>query len=88
MAEQSEHLANLKAARGKEVAQRREVAQALAGEHRRGDIEGMRELFINLQRSIEAIDRAIADESVPAKGPLKISDEALAQSKRRSTPTV
>ena len=86
MPDQNEHLAHLKIAREKEVAQRREVAKALAGEHRRGNIEGMRELFINLQHSIEAIDRAIADEKKHRS--LKISDEAVAQAKRRSAQSV
>lgn len=57
-----DHVNKLKAAREQVVAARRQTADALAKEHTRGHTEKMRELFINLQGTIDAIDQAILDE--------------------------
>jgi flagellar hook-basal body complex protein FliE len=58
----NEHIKKLIAARDKEVADRRDVAGKLAEKHQRGHAEDMREAVILIQKAIEAIDRAIADE--------------------------
>ena len=44
------------------VKARREVAVTLTENFRRGHTEDVRDLFIRLQDTIEAIDRAILDE--------------------------
>jgi hypothetical protein len=43
--------------RTREVEQRRNVADALAQVYERGETERMREVFINLQNTIKAIER-------------------------------
>jgi hypothetical protein len=63
MALKNEHIQQLAAARAAAITQRRQVAAALAESYKRGHTENMRDLFVKLQDSIEAIDRAIADES-------------------------
>jgi len=62
MAHDSEHLKKLTDARDRVVAERRQIADALAREYKRGHSVEMRERFISIQNTIEAIDRAIADE--------------------------
>ena len=62
MAQENEHIRKLIAARDREVEQRRNVADALAKAYERGETERMREVFINLQNTIEAIERAIQHE--------------------------
>jgi hypothetical protein len=62
MAQDNEHIRKLIAARDREVEQRRNVADALAQAYERGETERMREVFINLQNTIEAIERAIQHE--------------------------
>ena len=62
MTQENEHIRKLIAARAREVEQRRNVAGVLAQAYERGETERMREVFINLQNTIEAIDRAIQDE--------------------------
>ena len=62
MAGTNEHLGKLYVARGMAVAARREIAGDLAGTYEKGHTEEMRRLFIDLQNTIEAIDRAIDDE--------------------------
>jgi hypothetical protein len=62
MATENEHIKNLISARDKEVADRRDVAAAMAAQHQRGHAEDMREAIILIQNAIEVIDRAIADE--------------------------
>jgi hypothetical protein len=62
MAAQNDHLKNLHAARMQAVKGRREVADTLTENFRRGHTEDVRDLFIKLQDTIEAIDRAILDE--------------------------
>jgi hypothetical protein len=44
------------------VAERREVASALTEKYKRGHTDDMRELLVQIQATIDAIDRAIADE--------------------------
>jgi hypothetical protein len=68
MAAENEHIEKLIAARDKEVADRRDVAGAMAAQHQRGHAEDMREAIILIQNAIEAIDRAIADERRVASG--------------------
>lgn len=62
MAHDSELLKKLTDARDRVVAERRQIADALAREYKRGHSVEMRERFISIQNTIEAIDRAIADE--------------------------
>jgi hypothetical protein len=57
-----EHSNQLSAARDRLVADRRDLATALAGPYKRGHTENMRECFITVQATIEAIDRAVRDE--------------------------
>ena len=61
MTQENEHIRKLIAARAREVEQRRNVAGVVA-QAERGETERMREVFINLQNTIAAIDRAIQDE--------------------------
>ena len=68
MATENEHITNHVAARDKEVADRRDVAGAMAAQHQRGHAEDMREAIILIQNAIEAIDRAVADERRVANG--------------------
>jgi len=63
----NEHLKALVAARLKTVAERRLIADALKTDYRRGHSEETLETFVKLQETIEAIDRAIADEERMAK---------------------
>ncbi|MGA2312086.1 MAG: hypothetical protein ABSF87_06935 [Xanthobacteraceae bacterium] len=62
MAHDSEHLKKLTDARDRVVAERRQISDALAQEYKHGHSVEMRERFISIQNTIEAIDRAIADE--------------------------
>jgi len=62
MADESEHVAKLVAARSRMVIERREVASALTEKYKRSHTDNMRELLVQIQSTIEAIDRAIADE--------------------------
>ena len=62
MADDNDHLAELLAARARMVAERREVASALTEKYRRSQTNEMRELLVQIQATIDAIDRAIADE--------------------------
>ncbi len=66
MAQENEHIRKLIAARDREVEQRRNVADALAQAYERGETERMREVFISLQNTIEAIERAIQHEKMLA----------------------
>ena len=61
MAQGNEHVQALVAARERELEHRRDVAKVLAEKYNRGHTEKW-ELFINIQSTIEAIDRALADE--------------------------
>jgi hypothetical protein len=66
MAQENEHIRTLIAAREREVAHRREVANGLVEKHQRGHVQDMREAIVQIQNAIEAIDRAIADEKLIA----------------------
>jgi hypothetical protein len=55
-------------ARDRVVAERRQIANGLAQEYKHGHSVEMRERFISIQSTIEAIDRAIADERRIASG--------------------
>ena len=58
----NEYVQKLIAARDREVAHRRDIAERLAEKYNRGDTENMREAFIKIQDAIEAIERAIWHE--------------------------
>jgi hypothetical protein len=62
MAQDNEYVQKLIAARDREVAQRRDIAEVLAEKHNRGDTENMGEAFIKIQDVIEAIERAVWHE--------------------------
>ena len=62
MVQDNEHVQRLIAARDREVAHLRDLAERLAEKHDRGDTENMREAFIKIQDAIEAIERAIWHE--------------------------
>lgn len=62
MAQDNEYVQKLIAARDREVAQRRDIAEVLAEKHNRGDMENMGEAFIKTQDVIEAIERAVWHE--------------------------
>jgi hypothetical protein len=57
-----EHVKQLNAARERLVADRRNLAVALAEPYKKGHSENMRDAFIAVQATIEAIDRALVDE--------------------------
>jgi hypothetical protein len=62
MTEDNGHLAKLVAARSRMVTERRDVARALTEKYNRGQTNEMRELLVQIQTTIDAVDRAIADE--------------------------
>jgi hypothetical protein len=62
MTQDNEYVQKLIAARDREVAHRRHVAETLAEKHNRGDTENTRDAFIKLQDPIEAIERAVRHE--------------------------
>jgi hypothetical protein len=62
MADENEHLAMLVAARSRMITERREVVSALPEKYKRAHTDDMRELLVQIQATIDAIDRAIADE--------------------------
>jgi len=49
-------------AREKLIAQRRDLAASLAGDYQRGHTDERRAQFIEVQLTVEAIDRAVDDE--------------------------
>ena len=59
MANENEDLAKLAAARSRMVTERRELASALAEKYKRGHTDDMREQLVQIQATIEALDRAI-----------------------------
>jgi hypothetical protein len=65
----NEHIRTLITARDKEVADRRDVANAMAAQHQRGHADDLRESIVRIQNAIEAIDRALADENRLASRP-------------------
>jgi hypothetical protein len=68
MSVENEHLDKLRAARAQAVKGRREVTARLAEENEEGQMEELREWFVELQATLEAIDRAIVDEQELAQG--------------------
>jgi hypothetical protein len=64
----NEHLETLRAARMRTVEGRREVGVGLTGDYEAGHTEDLRRLFVELQSTVEAIDRAILDEERLAQG--------------------
>jgi hypothetical protein len=53
MAQDNEHVQRLIAARDREVARRRDIAERLAEKHDRGDTENMREAFIKSRTQLK-----------------------------------
>ena len=53
MAQDNEYVQKLIAARDREVAHRRDIAQVLAEKHNRGDMENMGEAFIKIQEVMQ-----------------------------------
>jgi hypothetical protein len=76
MATGVDQIEKLRAARDQQVEARRQLAEALAEPYKKGHTEDMRTAFIDVQATIEAIDRAIADEqhlpSTPKTGGISI----------------
>jgi hypothetical protein len=62
MAQDNEYIQKLISARDREVVHRRDIAERLAEKYNRGDTENMREAFIKIQETIEAIERAVWHE--------------------------
>jgi len=62
MAQENEHIRKLIKARDRQVEQRRTIADTLAQPYERGETEGVRQAFIIIQSTIEAIERAIDHE--------------------------
>ena len=62
MAQDNAYVQKLIAARDREVTHRRDIAEALAEKHNRGDTENMREAYVKIQDVIEAIERAVWHE--------------------------
>jgi hypothetical protein len=62
MAKDNDYVQKLIAARDREVAHRRDIAERLAGKYNRGDTENMRDAFIKTQDAIEALERAVWHE--------------------------
>ena len=62
MAQENEHIRKLIEARHRQVEQRRTIADALAQPYERGETEGVRQAFIIIQSTIEAIERAMEHE--------------------------
>jgi hypothetical protein len=62
MVQENEHIRKLIEARARQVEQRRTIAEALAQPYERGETEGVRQAFIIIQSTIEAIERAIDHE--------------------------
>ena len=58
-----DHVAVLRKARDQMVGGRRKAAEALAEQYHREVTPGARDTLIKIQETIEAIDRAIEDES-------------------------
>jgi hypothetical protein len=50
------------------VQQRRQLATDLATPQERGGAQDLREMFLKVQMTIEAIDRALSDEQMGSEG--------------------
>ena len=59
----AQHLQDLQRLRAHSVTQRRTLVNDLENPSERGGAQDIRELFLKLQATIEAIDRAIEDEA-------------------------
>jgi hypothetical protein len=64
MDQENAHIKTLVTARDRMIQDRRNLADALANEYKGGHTERMRDSFIAAQNAIEAIDRAIAHETL------------------------
>jgi hypothetical protein len=62
----STHIDDLRNLRSLSVRQRRQLVRDLANPGERGRAQDVRDLFLKLQTTIEAIDRALADEQADA----------------------
>ena len=60
------HVEDLQNLRAQSVQQRRQLVRDLATPGERGGAQDVRELFLKLQSTIEAIDRALQDEQAGA----------------------
>jgi hypothetical protein len=69
MDQDNEHIKKLIAAREVVVTQRRTAADALSRPYERGHAQDMKQVFVVVQATIEAIDRALADERQIASKP-------------------
>jgi hypothetical protein len=58
----NEHIQDLEALRRVMVEQRRRLVRDLTAPQERGGAQDLREMFIKVQATIEAIDRALKDE--------------------------
>ena len=67
MLQENAHVKKLIAARERMIQDRRNLADALASEYKGGHTERMRDSFVVTQNAIEAIDRAIAHETLIAR---------------------
>ena len=65
--QENEHVKQLSAARSRLIADRRHAVQAIAEENRRGLNGDTCDALILIQTTIEAIDRALADETKLAR---------------------
>ena len=78
MADYNPHIDELHRARDRELAQRREVAKALAQQYEGVRAEEMRDDFIKIQATIEAIERAMAhEEYICSKEPKSFWPQAI-----------
>ena len=73
MAEEIGHIRTLIAARVRELEHRRNTGKELAKNYTRGHTENMREAFVEIQDTIEAIERAISHEEYVANQEAKSS---------------
>ena len=62
----STHIDDLRALRSLSVQKRRQLVRELAYPDDRGSAQDARDLFLKLQTTIEAIDRALVDEQADA----------------------
>jgi hypothetical protein len=64
----TEHVRRLEELRELMVQQRRQLATDLATPQERGGAQDLREMFLKVQMTIEAIDRALSDEQMGSEG--------------------
>ncbi len=72
----TDYVANLERAREQLMAQRRSLAEALAGGYQRGETERQMELFRSIQGTLADIEEAITDERrrAPQRGSKEFSE--------------